>query len=627
MNAFRLRHRFVRAGLQAHRTRATGGRASAPEVFLSPGAPQLPVISTGAQRSGETPVSRPCPSLLLAALLVVCTPAPAQTADRPTPPPTAKTYRIAGRVLDSADGRPLRHAGITVVGNGEFNGHPPETVTDDTGRFAVTGVPAGKFRVEASARGYITASYDEHENYSSAVITGAGVDTESLLFHLQPIAMIHGRVTDEVGDPVRNAAITLYRENLDSGVLRVTQWRGAQTNDLGEYEFTRLPAGTYYASVRANPWYAVYPADVSGREGQSGVAGSVDPALNVAYPLTFYPEATDSKGASPIVVKPGDRFHANFRITPQPAMRLTVQMAQAGSRGAGLRSNPQLQQKVFDSMEPVFQQRMQMSDSALVLGGLPPGHYFLRVNGAGGQGSARSVDLVGGSVTVDNTSPTSFGSVTISLASPPGSAGDGTGAAAGTPAKLPVGLPLVLHRVGAEDDGNRVGATVQMKDGKAEFANVEPGDYRIEPRNNRYHVDTVSEGGQTRSGALLHVTGEGQTVTVTLGTGSVGLNGFARNVGKEGKGVSGVMMVLVPAGGDHSLDLYRRDQSDLDGSFHFNTVLPGNYLLVAIADGWTLEWGKPEALTPYLLKAVPVTVAPGSRGPMNLAEPVPVQSR
>lgn len=42
----------------------------------------------------------------------------------------------------------------------------------------------------------------------------AGVDTESLILKITPAANISGRITDEVGDPVRGAIVTLYR-NID----------------------------------------------------------------------------------------------------------------------------------------------------------------------------------------------------------------------------------------------------------------------------------------------------------------------------------------------------------------------------------------------------------------------------
>jgi hypothetical protein len=54
--------------------------------------------------------------------------------------------------------------------------------------------------------------------------------------------------------------------------------------------------------------------------------------------------------------------------------------------------------------------------------------------------------------------------------------------------------------------------------------------------------------------------------------------------------------------------LYRRDESDPDGSFEFQNVAEGNYLAVGIADGWELEWGKAEAEGKYLLRGTKVLV-------------------
>ena len=54
--------------------------------------------------------------------------------------------------------------------------------------------------------------------------------------------------------------------------------------------------------------------------------------------------------------------------------------------------------------------------------------------------------------------------------------------------------------------------------------------------------------------------------------------------------------------------LYRRDQSDSDGSFEFQNVAEGNYLAVGIADGWELEWGKAEVLGKYLARGTKVVV-------------------
>jgi hypothetical protein len=55
--------------------------------------------------------------------------------------------------------------------------------------------------------------------------------------------------------------------------------------------------------------------------------------------------------------------------------------------------------------------------------------------------------------------------------------------------------------------------------------------------------------------------------------------------------------------------------------------MPGKYTAVAILDGWTLEWGKPEVLAKYLPKGVPVTVSANEQPSLHLATDLIAQPR
>jgi len=45
--------------------------------------------------------------------------------------------------------------------------------------------------------------------------------------------------------------------------------------------------------------------------------------------------------------------------------------------------------------------------------------------------------------------------------------------------------------------------------------------------------------------------------------------------------------------------MFRRDQSDLDGSFALPDVVPGSYTVVAVEDAWGFDWSKPTLLARY----------------------------
>ena len=74
-------------------------------------------------------------------------------------------------------------------------------------------MPAGKYDLHGAKRGFISASYDQHEQFSTALVTGAGLETESVVLRLAPAAIIAGKVLDEAGDPVRRATVTLYYDD------------------------------------------------------------------------------------------------------------------------------------------------------------------------------------------------------------------------------------------------------------------------------------------------------------------------------------------------------------------------------------------------------------------------------
>ena len=84
-------------------------------------------------------------------------------------------------------------------------------------------------------------------------------------------------------------------------------------------------------------------------------------------------------------------------------------------------------------------------------------------------------------------------------------------------------------------------------------------------------------------------------LTVTLGLGQ----GQVTGVVEYGKPGAGVMVLLVRKSGQEMEEDSRLDESDSDGTFSLGGIVPGDYVLLAIKDGWDLEWSKSEVLRPY----------------------------
>ena len=59
---------------------------------------------------------------------------------------------------------------------------------------------------------------------------------------------------------------------------------------------------------------------------------------------------------------------------------------------------------------------------------------------------------------------------------------------------------------------------------------------------------------------------------------------------------------MVPKEPESHGELFRRDQSDSDGTFSLASVIPGEYTIVAIDDGWDLHWSEPGVIEHYVPK-------------------------
>ncbi len=195
--------------------------------------------------------------------------------------PEAK-FKIAGTIVSSLTGTPLGKARVSL-----FDTRNPADVvwmiTSETGHFEFGSLKPGKFSLQGAKRGFIPAAYDQHEQFSTAIVTGAGFDTGNLVLRLTPLALLGGKVIDESGDPVRNARVMLYVEDHQAGMNRIRRAGSGLSDDQGSYEFAALAPGNYYLSVAARPWYAVHPVASVG-EGAGNARPAVAQSLDVAYP-------------------------------------------------------------------------------------------------------------------------------------------------------------------------------------------------------------------------------------------------------------------------------------------------------------------------------------------------------
>jgi hypothetical protein len=517
--------------------------------------------------------------------------------------------------VNAATDEPVRHA--TVAALNEEDSHTVASVeSGEDGRFSLDGLAAAKYQLTASKRGFREAGYDEHEGFFTAIVTGPGQETEDLRFRIMPGSTLRGVVTTEGGDPVESATVMLFLKPHAHRVNdRITQADSTTTDDTGAYEFNGLAEGDYLLAVKADPWYATHQSPRRGgfslRPGGPSLDSATEmrSALDVAYPVTFYDGTTDESSATTITLAGGNHEEANVTLHAVPALHLEVDTSRRPDGGA---SRAELRQSIF-GMQIASGVNGGFADgeqgAIAEFGGLAPGHYEL-VQGD----PPRIAEL---DATTSQQVDPQLGTPTVTVTGTLRSGGGALLCGADAPTNVTIEGAGTTPRSPMGTNCNR---------GEFNFQGVPPGNWRlsVQSQNGQLPVAAIAVGSRAHAGDEFTVGDQPVTLTVSVSESATRITGFAR---KSGKGKAGVMVLLVPADLTALPGLSRRDQSDSDGSFSLRNVVPGRYTVVAIEDGWALDWSQPEVIARYLPGGFPVTVTSSSGKLLTLSGAVPVESR
>jgi hypothetical protein len=517
-------------------------------------------------------------SRLSLAVLTICALLPANGFPQQSPDPAqagANGFSVAGIVLRSGSSQPLKHVQVSLA-SVEHRERQLSCMTPDTGQFAFSGLPAGKYSLQAQLHGFAQA-YRGNEDYSTAIVVGPNLDSEHITFLFDPPAAISGTVVDDEGEPVRDAAVFLFHRGVFSGRPRSMMQTQATTNSSGAFRFGQLRPGTYFIAVSARPWYAVN-SPVQVQTDQNSGQSSGPPELDVAYPLTYYPDSLDPAGASPITLSPAGAAQVSIALRPVPALRLEINTSsQQGANVLVSAAGP------GDAQLPINAAQFRQ-DNRQEIFGLAPGHYLLTLEhfeqGSLGKSAMKAFDLTTNTtLDLEDLPKTSVsGQVTLEETA------------------FPNQFLVWLVNV---NSGRAAGGSV-APDGSftVEQGNVSPGQHVIRLGNTpELYIKSIAVRGADYSGGILHVV-EGASIQMSIVAARdlTRVNGIAM---QDDKPFAGAMVLLIPQSAPQG-GYIPRDQSDSDGTFTLNFAPPGRYTLIAIDDGRDFAYREPSVISPYL---------------------------
>jgi prealbumin domain-containing protein len=508
---------------------------------------------------------------------------------RPFAQTAPSNLRIGGKTVNAVTGQPLAQAEASIAKAEQSDVTLQRVLTTEDGVFSFAGLEPGKYLLVGQKNGFRKQGYEQHGMYASAVAVGQGIVSENLLFRLRPDAWIEGTIIDEESEPVSNAMIYLFRADASGGFRQTFVVAQMVADDRGYYRFAHLESGWYFVVVSAQPWYVSF-ARQSDTGGNSSTAEGI---LDLVFPATFYPGVVDSASALQIALNEGEGFTADFTLTAIPAVRVRINHL---NRDPAQPRDASLTQTVFGADITPPSQRQTMVDDSVELSGVPPGKYVLGMRSYGPVASTQSM-------VVNIATDTDL---------------DADAAAAPSPIRGTIRMeggltlrPQAFVRLW-NSHTDEILDTQVAENGEFSFEPnfVAPGNYSVFVMNGQYSIiGKLSATGAKIIGQSIQISGSTPIqLNIELPRTLSKINGTAL---RNGKPFAGAMIVCVPENPENNLPLFRRDQSDSDGTFTLPDVLPGRYRILAIENGWDLEWGNAAILKFRLEHAESVSVQPG----------------
>jgi protocatechuate 3,4-dioxygenase beta subunit/uncharacterized protein (DUF2141 family) len=533
---------------------------------------------------------------------------------------------LEGMVTKDPTGEPVKKALIELIAANQGEGGNYTALTGADGQFHIDGIAPGRYVLFVERTGYLEVDKHHPRTEGRALTLSAGQELKSLLIRVQAAAVVEGRVTDEDGEPLSSAQVTVWRQTFASGRPGWEQAGGQSTNDLGEYRIPNLGAGNYFVSVTPPPDLKSLvesagntPAGDQKNDQKSAVNEAAGRPLPTSYVTTYYPGTRDRSQAAPVQLHAGDDFPANFSFTPSPSIAVRGSI---GDLSPGASALVVLQSKDLGMTQGAGEVR---KNGTFEIRDVAPGAYTVVATVTDATGATRMArqTVQVGAANVDG----------LRLAPQAGAWLHGHLRLESKTAIGKLSPPqafLSLVATDADDDvtsampiGEGFSPLVRANpDGSFEWKNVPPGHYYVQFSGDdsvalNWFLKSVTMGGREVNDAGFSTNGGAGVIDVVASADGAVVDGVVADA--KGEAVANATVIAVPEARLRSrIDRFRKTVTDQSGRFVLHGLPPAAYTLIAWESVDGEAYYNPEFLRRYEGQGRALHVSEGERKSVQL---------
>jgi hypothetical protein len=421
--------------------------------------------------------------------------------------------------------------------------------TDEAGRFAFRGVPAGEYALIVVHDGI---------KLRVPVTLSAAQRYQNVTLQVNPAPSIAGTVFAPSGERVAAARVQAFRTMYSVNGPQVRSVMSVATDDLGDFRLFWLRPGEYYVS-----------AGISDRDQKIGTSGlRLTPNMSKpddGFPTMYFGGSYSQYTSQKVRVDP-DRDTTGVQIFFKEGPRFNIRARLVSSEPSNCARVAIVPEGGIVNTDADFVSEV---CNSFTIGGFSPGTYFILAKNdvfasdviqvsVGDRDPdeaivplVKSVDIAGRVLRQGGTSPTSRTRLTLSRSS--------------------------------RDVSQEIEAAI-AGDGTFTVPGVGPGNYSvyITPLPDNSYISSIRYKGVDGMSAIRIDTSPPGRLDIQLTTSNVTAEGMV--VDRSTRPVPGAQVVLVPRGFRSRADRFRVTTTDAGGNFRVSGIPPIDYVVLAFED-------------------------------------------